>query len=111
MKARAAYHLECFTGEDVSITGTLAGPESLSGATMRFVGWDAEGNVVWDSAAGTGGATCTITDASARTYAAAVFADFDAGEYTWVVRRTDAGLRWVHVWGTLTVTGEPPDED
>lgn len=111
MKARAPYKLECFESEDVLIYGTLAGSESLAGATMRFVGWDADGAIVWDSADGTGDAEVEITDASARTYEATVPADFDAGVYTWEIRRTDSGSRWVHVWGLLTITGEPPDNE
>lgn len=111
MKARAPFRLECFAGEDVLIYGTLAGSESLVGATLRFIGWNAAGDVVWDSADGTGGAEADVTDATARTYEASVPADFAAGVYSWEIRRTDAGSRWVHVWGTLTITGEPPDNE
>jgi hypothetical protein len=111
MKARSPYRLECFEAEDVLIYGTLAGTESLVGATFRFVGWDSTGEVVWDSADGTGDAEVSITDASARTYEATVPADFDAGVYSWEIRRTDSGSRWVHVWGFLTITGEPPDDE
>lgn len=108
MKARAPFRLECFTGEDVLIHGTLAGDESLSGATLRFVGWNAEGAIVWDSADGTGDADAEVTNAGARTYEATVPADFAAGVYSWEVLRTDIGKRWVHVWGFLTITSEPP---
>ena len=108
MKARAPHRIECFTGEDVLIYGTLAGTESLVGATLRFVGWNESGVVVWDSADGTGDATAEITDESDRTYEATVPADFAAGVYSWEVIRPDTGKRWVHVWGFLTITGEPP---
>lgn len=117
MKARAPYRLECFDYESpVEVYGVVPAVDTLAGAALRFVGWDAAGAVVWDSAAGT--ATATVTDGPGKAYAATC-GPLAAGPitdgtvapavYRWEVQRTDAGRRAVLVWGYLTVTGSPPD--
>lgn len=120
MRQRAPYRLEVFDNEDFSVYGTISAVNTLGGAVLRFVGWDAAGNVIWDTAAQTSiPATVEITNAAAKQYSAAVGAlpadtsTTPAGNklYSWEVQRTNSGQRAVLVWGFVTVTPSPPNND
>lgn len=120
MKQRAPYYLEVFDDEDASPYGTLNNVDSLVGAALQFIGWDENGTVVWDTDHPTSvPASISITSQTAKTYAAAVGplpADTSTSPpankvYTWKVRRTNPGQRAVLVWGFLTVTPSPPNND
>jgi len=111
MKQRAPYRLEVFDVEDAEVYGTISAVDTLAGALLRFVGWDSSGTVAWDTNDPTDvHGTVTVTDATLKTYAATV-APLPAGVYTWEVQRTNAGQAAVLVWGYLTVTASPPDND
>jgi hypothetical protein len=112
VKARAAFRLEAFDYEDIEIFGTIGTVATLAGANLQFIGWDSDGHVAWDSELGSGSATVTVTDATARTYAATT-SPKSADVYRWQIRITNDGQRTVPVWGYLTITASdaaiPPD--
>jgi len=111
MKQRAPYRLEVFDAEDAEVYGTISAVDTLAGALLRFVGWNVAGDVVWDTEDPTTvHGTVTVTDATLKTYAATV-APLPAGVYTWEVQRTNTGQKAVLVWGYLTVTPSPPNND
>lgn len=120
MRQRAPYRDEVFDCEDFAIYGSISAVDTLAGASLRFVGWDAAGNVVWDTDDQTDiPALVSITDASAKRYSAAVGAlpadtsTTPAGNkvYSWEVQRTNSGQGAALVWGFVTVTPSPPNND
>lgn len=117
MKQRAPYRDEVFDNEVYSFYGTISAVDTLSGATLRFVGWDANGAVVWDTAAPTSiPAAVQVTDAGGKKYSVQVGplpADQTTSPptnkvYSWAVQRTNAGQGAALVWGFVTVTPTNP---
>lgn len=120
MKQRAPYRLEVFDNEDWEPYGPLNNVDTLVGATLRFVGWDPDGEVVWDTDAPTDiPATVTVTSLAEKTYAATAGplpANTSTSPpsnkvYTWAVQRTNPGQGATLVWGYVTVTPSPPNND
>jgi hypothetical protein len=110
MKQRAPARCEVFDCESFQPYGTIQSVDTLSGIVLQFIGWDAAGLVAWDSTTSPvpRAAAAEVTDAVACTYSAIV-APLAAGVYTWEVRA--AGGDPVYVWGFVTVTGSPPDNE
>lgn len=112
MRQRAPYRDEVFDFENFEFYGTIYALDSLAGVSLRFVGFDSEGAVVWDTDAPTSvPATVVVTDAAARSYAAVAGPVPATAQnppvnkvYSWQVQRTNSGQPATLVWGFITVT-------